>query len=51
MLRQRVDAVQRLALSWAFPVREDLVVPEPCPFPDELQRAGFEAPREDFPVC
>jgi hypothetical protein len=45
-LRQRVDAVQRLALPGPFPVREDLVMPEPRPFPDEVQRAGVRgAPR------
>jgi hypothetical protein len=50
MLRQRVDAVQWLALPCPFPVREDLLVAEPCPFPDELQRARLEAAREDLVV-
>lgn len=49
-LCQRLDTVQRLASPGPFPVREDLILPEPRPFSNELQRPGLQAADEDFPV-
>jgi predicted nicotinamide N-methyase len=43
MLCQRLDGEQMLISLGPFPVGRDLVPPEACPFPDELQGAGIEA--------
>ena len=49
MLRQRLDGEQLLILASPFPVGHDLVPPEACPFPDEVQSAGIEAAGEHLP--
>src|SRR5579859_999375 len=51
MLRQRVDAEQGLIPPCPFPVRQDLIVPERSPFPDELQRPGLETPGQHISIC
>jgi hypothetical protein len=50
MLRQRLDAEQGLIPPCAFPVRQDLIVAEASPFPDERKGPGFEAAGQDIPV-
>jgi hypothetical protein len=50
MLRQRLDTVQGLAPPCPFPVRQDLVLSEPRPFSDELQRSWLKVTSKDFPV-
>lgn len=39
VIQRRVDAEQRLISPRPFPVRQDVVVPEQGPFPDDLQLA------------
>jgi hypothetical protein len=50
MLCQRLDGEQLLIPPGPFPVGHDLVPPEPCPFPDELQGAGIEAASKHLSV-
>ena len=50
MLCQRLDGQQLLIPPGPFPVGHDLVPPEACPFPDELQSAGIKAAGQYLPV-
>jgi hypothetical protein len=50
MLSQRLDGQQLLIPPGPLPVGHNLVLPEACPLPDELQGAWIEAAREYFAV-
>ena len=50
MLRQRLDGQQLFIPPGPFPVGHDLVPPEVCPFPDEVQSARLEAAGEHLSV-
>src|SRR6202042_3280150 len=50
ILRQGFYVEQRLVLPGSLPVRQDLLIPEPRPLPDEPQSPTFEAAGEHRPV-
>src|SRR3984885_463055 len=50
ILRQGLYVEQGLVLPGSLPIRQDVLIPEPSPLPDEPQSPRLKAAREHLPV-